>query len=329
MAERQYLRRSCLSGMPWLAAIALAVAVMTAMPALAQRGMGRMQGTVTGPDGNPIEGVTVTAFNPEMTPSTLTATSDENGRWAILGLSNDNWKFTFEKAGFITHEIDASVRGLGRNPDMDVALQPAAVSATGAAGVPAANVEKRELFTQGSQQYDAGEYAAAIASWEEFVAANPAIYQVWVNIGRAHRELEQYDEAKAAFEKVLEQDPKESSALYNLGEMLIEQGKAQEALPYFEKVLENAPDDPAVYYNVAELYFDQGAVDQAIEYYKQAIEVDPAYLPAHRQLGYAYINKGEMDEAIAAFEKFVEMAPPDDPEVPVVKDIIAALKGGT
>jgi tetratricopeptide (TPR) repeat protein len=83
-----------------------------------------------------------------------------------------------------------------------------------------------------------------------------------------------------------------------------------------------------VYYNVAELYFSEREMETAILYYQRAIEVDPAYLPAHMQLGFAYVNSGDIPAAILAFEKFVELAPADNPDLPVVQDVLAALRSG-
>lgn len=309
------------------AAAVVVCLLLAATPVLAQRGMGRMQGTVTDPEGNPLEGVTVTAHNPEMTPSTLTATTDENGNWAVLGLSNDDWKFTFEKDGYVPYDVDTSVRGMGRNPDLDVTLEPAAPTSGSGAGV-SGDVAKREVFEEGNALFEQGDYEAAIAKWEEFLEANPTLVQVYFNVGNAHRELGNVEEARDAYEKVLEQNPADTRANYALGEMLVNDGQTEEAMPYFEKALEGNPDDAAVYYNVAELYFAQAAVEQAVTYYEQAVEVDPQYLSAWKQLGFARVRTGNNEGAIEAFQKYVELAPEDDPDLAVVKDVLAALQGG-
>jgi len=308
-------------GIPFV--VSLLLVSLMAAPALAQRGRGRLQGQVTDPDGNPVAGVEVSAFNAEMTPDTLTVTSDEDGRWAVLGLSNDTWKFTFRKDGYIPLEIDASVSGFGRNPNMDVTLEPYEAPV---GGVAVGEVEGRELFEEGEAFYEQEQYEAAIAKWEEFALVNTTFYQVYVNIGNAHKELGNIEEAKAAFEKVLAQDPAESRALANLAEILVLEGKSEEAIPLFERVIEQSPDDPAVFYNVAELYFQQRVADKAVDYYKRALQVDPSFLPAQKQMGFAYVNMGEIDLAIAAFEKFLEMAPADNPDVPLVQDVLNALR---
>ncbi len=310
-------------GIPFVVAFLL-VSLMVA-PALAQSGRGRLQGLVTDPEGNPIAGVEVSAFNAEKTPDTYAVTTDENGRWAVLGLSNDSWRFTFRKQGFIPLEIDANVNGFGRNPNMDVTLEPYEAPV---GGVVVGEVAGRELFDEGNALFDQEEYEAAIGKWEEFALVNPGFYQVYVNIGNAYKELGDLEEAKAAYKKVLAEDPAESRALANLAELLVREGKSEEAIPLFERVIEQSPDDPAVFYNVAELYFQQRVADKAVNYYKRALQIDPSFLPAQKQMGFAYVNMNEIDLAIAAFEKFLEMAPADNPDVPLVQQILDALRAG-
>jgi len=303
---------------------AISSVALVVEPAFAQRGTGRMQGQITDPEGNGLEGVQITAFNPEVTPNTLTGESSAGGRWAIIGFARGNWTFTFRMEGYVPFEVAATVSSANRNPNMDVVLNPIPEDA-GVAGV-AAGAEQPELFNEGTAAYDAGDYAGAVAKWEEFVALNPDLYQVQGNIGNAYRELGDVANARVAYEALIAREPANTMANYNLGEMLVEAGEIHEAMPYFERVLESSPDDPAVYYNVAELYFSEREMEQAITYYNRAIEVDPNYLPAHMQLGFAYVNAGDIPNAILSFEKYVALAPPDDPQLPVVQDVLAALR---
>lgn len=299
---------------------------LAAEPAFAQRGTGRMQGQIADPEGNGLEDVEITAYNPEVTPDTLTGTSGGGGRWAIIGFARGNWTFTFRKEGYIPYEVAATVSSANRNADLDVTLNPIPEGAGAAAA--AVGAEQPELFNEGTTLFDAGDYAGAAAKWEAFLAVNPDFYQVQGNIGNAYRELGDIEKARAAYEALLAQEPTNTMANYNLGEMLVESGDIAAAMPYFEVVLEDAPDDPAVYYNVAELYASQGQMETAIEFYKRAIEVDPDYLPAHMQIGFAYVNANDIPNAILAFEKYIELAPPDDPQLPLVKDVLAAIKSG-
>ena len=309
--------------------IVVLVGLLTAAaPAFAQRGSARMQGRVTDEAGTPIAGVTVVAFNPDLVPSTFTDTTNDNGRWAIMGLkANDVWDFTFTKEGFSDYVTSIAVRGQRANSNMDVMLEPIADDAgTGSVG---AGSPGAELFTEGFAAMEAGDPVTAAAKYEEFLALNPDSHLVYGNLGNAYRDADDPEKARAAYQKLLDAEPDNAMANSSLGELLVETGEIQQAIPYFETVLSMTPDDPAVYYNVAELYFSQREMERAIRYYNRALEVDPAYLSAYAQLGFAQVNVGDIAAAIVAFEKYVEIAPEDDPQLPVIKDVLAALKGGT
>jgi len=310
-----------------LVAIALVLSMaLAAQPAFAQRGTGRMQGQVTDPEGNGLEGVEITAYNPEVVPDTLTGSTGSGGRWAIIGFARGNWTFTFRLEGYIPFEVAASVSSANRNADLDITLDPIPEGA-GAAGA-GAGAAQPELFNEATTMFDAGDYAGAIAKWEEFISVNPTMYQVYGNIGNAHRELGDVESARAAYESLLAEDPSNTMANYNIGEMLVQSGDIDAAMPYFETVLAASPDDPAVYYNVAELYYSRREMEPAIQFYQQAITVDPNYLPAYMQLGLAYTTADDKPNAIATFDKFLELAPADHPDRQTATDLLAYLRGG-
>ncbi len=299
---------------------------VAAQPAAAQRGIGRMLGRVVDADGNGVEGVRIDAVNPSATPNQRSGESGQGGRWAIIGFSRGEWKFTFSKEGYISFEIDVPVSAANRNPELDVTLNPVPTEA--GAIMAGAGAAQPELFAEAGQLYDAGDYAGAIAKWQEFLAANPTLSAVHGNIGNAYRDLGDIEKAREAYEALLAVEPDNAMANYNIGEMLVEAGEIEAAMGYFEAVANTAPDDPAVYYNVAELYFNQGEMESAIRYYNRALEVDPSYLSAHMQLGFAHVRAGDIPNAILAFEKYIEIAPEGDAQLPLIKDMLAALRNG-
>ena len=76
-----------------LTAMALVAGLMvSALPAAAQTG--RVGGTVKDQNGQPIKGATVLAENPQASPSSFTATTDDKGRFSIIGLRSGTWKIT-------------------------------------------------------------------------------------------------------------------------------------------------------------------------------------------------------------------------------------------
>ena len=72
--------------------VAAALTALFASTAAAQ--VGRVSGLVKDDSGNAIKGATVTAENPNIGPTTYTATTDDRGRFTIIGLRAGQWKFT-------------------------------------------------------------------------------------------------------------------------------------------------------------------------------------------------------------------------------------------
>src|SRR5205814_9095918 len=61
---------------------------------------GRVGGVVKDDAGQPIKGATVLAENPSASPRSFTATTDDKGRFSIIGLRSGEWLFTAQAPGF-------------------------------------------------------------------------------------------------------------------------------------------------------------------------------------------------------------------------------------
>ena len=110
----------------FLSAVALVAAlVVSAIPAAAQTG--RIGGQVKDAQGGqPLKGATITAENPAASPSSFTATTDDKGRYSIIGLKTGTWKITASAPGFQPSSGQVPVRSLGAPmPPVDFALAPA------------------------------------------------------------------------------------------------------------------------------------------------------------------------------------------------------------
>ena len=169
----------------WLSAVfVVAALIVSAMPAAAQTG--RVGGTVKDGSGQPIKGATVVADNPQSSPSSFTATTDDKGRFSIIGLRSGTWKITASAPGFNPSGGSVPVRTIGApNPPVDIVLQPGGGPTGALAGVNTKELQgelakAEELMNQ--QQYD-----AAIAAYNAILAKAPALTMINLQIGRAHR----------------------------------------------------------------------------------------------------------------------------------------------
>ena len=95
--------------------------VMSALPAVAQTG--RIGGTVKDTNGQPIKGATVVAENPASAPSSFTATTDDRGRYSMIGLKAGTWKVTASAPGFTPSAGNVPIKTIGAPmPPVDFTL---------------------------------------------------------------------------------------------------------------------------------------------------------------------------------------------------------------
>jgi tetratricopeptide (TPR) repeat protein len=288
----------------------------TATIATAQMGTGRVTGSVKDTNGKPIPNAKVTATTAE-NEKPLETTTGKDGKWALLGFRSATYDFSFAADGYQPAAYKNAVKQMGRNPPMDVVLEPLKMG-QGSAGSGAGGKldEANALFEQ-------KQYKEAIAKYEELLTAEPTLYQINYNIGAAYREMKDYDNAVASFKKVLDQDAANTAALVGMGDTLVAQGKLDDAVGYFEKAIDQTQDE-VIPFNVAEIYFNQGNAAKAIQYYQKAAERKPGWPEPHLKLGFAYLNTGDMAAARASFEKVVEIAP-DSPQAAAAKQTLASL----
>lgn len=289
--------------------------LLAASTMMAQMGTGRVTGTVKDPQGKPIAGAKITATNPE-NEKALEATAGKDGKWALLGFRSGTYEFTFTADGYKPQAYTNSIKQMARNPAMDVVLEPlqAGQSAGGAGG----------KLTEANQLLEQKQYAEAIAKYEEIIAAEPTLYQIYFNIGVAQQGKGDLDQARASFQKVLDQESNNTGALVGIGDVLVAQGKLDEAVTYFEQAIGQTTDE-VIPFNVAEIYFDQGNTAKALEYYQTAATRRPDWPEPHLKMGYAHLNAGNMDAAIASFQKVVEIAP-DSPQAQQAQANLSMLK---
>ena len=116
-----------------LSLAALVVVLLGALPVAAQTG--RVGGLVKDDKGQPLKGATVVAENPSASPPSFTATTDDKGRFSIIGLRAGNWKLTASAPGFQPSVGQVPIRTIGApNPPVEFTLAAGATGPTGALG---------------------------------------------------------------------------------------------------------------------------------------------------------------------------------------------------
>lgn len=170
---------------------------------------GRIRGTVSDRDGEPIGGAVIVAEE-LATNGTSTATTNDSGRFSFLGLNRGEWMFVVRADGFEPAQGMAVVLASGPGTavqftmDRDV-FNPAAPAGGVLGGLKSA--ELLEEMAEADRLFAAGDYDAAIKSYEALLTSAPALTSINLQIGHAYQALEQPDRALASYRAALEADP--------------------------------------------------------------------------------------------------------------------------
>src|SRR5437868_11524250 len=164
-------------------------------PAAAQGS--RVVGIVKDETGQPIKGATLSLENPDAIPRNFTATSDERGRFAVLGLKAGEWSIIAQAPGFLPEATRVQVR-VTTPVAPTFTLRRAPLPPPSILG----NVGAKDLQTElktADQQFDAQQWDQAIATYKNILARAPALTIVDLQIAAAYRNKKDFDNAAAVY----------------------------------------------------------------------------------------------------------------------------------
>ena len=282
----------------FLTAMAVAAGLVASVTAAAAQ-TGRIGGTVKDDKGQPIKGATVIAENPAASPSSFTATTDDKGRFSVIGLRSGTWKITASAPGFQSTGGQVPVRTIGApNPPIDFTLLPGAPAA--APGMPKeilVDVEAAEA------KYNAKDYDGAIAAYTAILTKVPKLTRLNVAIARSHRAKKDYATAAQWYDKAIAADPNDFSGRTELAMMYMEQGQLDTARAKLMEVAETPNATREVFYSLGEIERARDKADEAMKYYTRAADMDANWAKPLIGLALSAIQKGDIPTAIKHLEK--------------------------
>jgi tetratricopeptide (TPR) repeat protein len=308
-----------------LSVAALVVVLLGAVPALAQTG--RIGGVVKDDKGQPLKGATVVAENPSASPPSFSATTDDKGRFSIIGLRAGSWKLTASAPGFQPSVGQVPIRTIGQpNPPVEFTLAP---GATGA-GSALAGVNTKELQAElkvADDMMTANNYDGAIAAYTGMVAKVPALTALYLQIGRAQRLKKDYAGALETYAKIPAGDPNLEKAKVEIGMTNLEKGDLAAADTALTEAAQSMSASREVFYNLGEVKFAKGETDAAMAAYQRAIDVDANWAKPYFKMGLGRLQKADTPGAIQMMEKVIAVEPMSQ-EAAQAKALIEQLKKG-
>ncbi len=314
------------------AALSLAIVLLTAVPVHAQvpTGKGRLSGVVLDPEGNPIEGATVT-LTYVATGDSWTVTTDKNGRWLKGNMGRGQWNIDIQAVGYKPVALAARVQEINRAKPIVTNLEPGEEGGDGGGGTTLFGGELGKQVNAGNALYEARDFQGALNAFETIIATesakdnpNPNLYLIHINAGNAAYEMGDYDRARQHYEAVLAGDPDNRDAHMGLAKIHMMRRELDAALAELDKIDLSQITDPIVFYNIGSLLFDQGQSANAQRYYELALGLDPTFADAHMQVALCLIQQGKMQEAKPHLQKVIELDP-DSQNAALAQDFLNTI----
>lgn len=120
-----------------------------------------------------------------------------------------------------------------------------------------------------------GEYAAALAAFRQWAAANPRDHEARLWIGRLHLWMRNPDRAEAVFRSILIEDPSNLEAMIGLGDALLAVGRIDEALAVLHRAEGLAAGNPDILAALGRAYQLNADTSLALAYLERAVLVAP------------------------------------------------------
>jgi len=186
-----------------------------------------------------------------------------------------------------------------------------------------------DLYKQGVEAFDKGDYSKAERFFSEFLSINPNFADIQNKLGIIYNQTDRLTLAAQAFTKALDLNPGYTEASLNLAITYTDLGQYEKSRQVFERAAHFADSheqtrvantstiiDPFVKGKLADehlrlgnTYYQLSLYDEAIEEYQKALRLSPNFADIITQLGIALRDKGQHDEAIKIFNRAKECNP--------------------
>jgi len=167
------------------------------------------------------------------------------------------------------------------------------------------------LYWLARLDYDAQNYAAAIARLQKVIELDPAMMRAYDTLGLCYDYLGKFDEAVKSYARAVELNRLQSKpspwphvdraiSLISLNQLMEAEKNLREALTYDAHL-------PQAHYQLGRVLEMQGEYQEAVESLNQAIELNPSYPEPHYLLGRIYHRLGKDQLSKKEIAQFQEL----------------------
>jgi predicted O-linked N-acetylglucosamine transferase (SPINDLY family) len=159
------------------------------------------------------------------------------------------------------------------------------------------------------QHHLRGDFARAIAMYDEVLAANPSLPDVWHLKGMAEHQSGRLEQALESAARARAAGGEKATYLLLEGGVLQDRGDLAGAHERFQRAATAAPDWAPAHIELGSSLLDQERVAEALESFRKATHLDAKSVRAWNNLGVALQSLDRLDEALRAFNHALSLNP--------------------
>jgi tetratricopeptide (TPR) repeat protein len=164
-------------------------------------------------------------------------------------------------------------------------------------------------YALGVSLVNVGQPAQAAEVFSRLIERNQGSADLYVLLGNAHAQQDDYEEALKQFDRALQLDPKVREANLSAGLVLLRQGKLPEAERRFRAELASDPKSTRASYHLAYVLTLQQKGTEAVPLLRGVLKQNPALADARYLLGQTLLEQGDTAAAVEQLEASVRLAP--------------------
>ena len=284
--------------------------------------VGRVNGVVKDESGQPLKGATVVAQNSNFGQS-LTATTDDKGRFTMIGLRAGTWQFLAQAPGFAVDAGQMPVRMGAPNPPIQFVLKKTGNAYYGALG----GITSKDLqgdLAAADALFKQARWDDAVAAYRAILEKAPPLTDIQLQIAAAYRGKKDYASALNAYDTLLKADPANQKAVVGIASMNLERGDAKAAEDALLRAAQADGASREVLFNLAEITLARNDAAEAERWYQKAMSADPYWGKPVYRLGLLAVKKGDAANATKLMAQVIAVDP-TSPEATLAKTSLESL----
>jgi CRISPR-associated protein Csy1 len=166
-----------------------------------------------------------------------------------------------------------------------------------------------QRIQEARQLHQRGDFANAISGYDEVLAADPGLADVWHLKAMAEHQSGRLGEAQASVARAIEAGGAKPSYLLLEGGVLHDRGDLEAAEARFASVVAARPEWAGGHVELGRVHMDQARPADALKDFQAAVNADPRHVRAWNNLGIALQSLDRIEEALRAFNFTLTLDP--------------------